>query len=68
MCLIGCKGGIMEKINIEQNTSNLELVYGLSKELIEQVKMQSNQNLKLTIDDKDINSFMEELTRLIKKS
>lgn len=41
------------KIDVEQNTSNIELIYGLNKELTEQVKAQSNKKLKLTIDDKD---------------
>lgn len=41
------------EINIEQNTSNVELVYGLNKELTEQVKSQSNQRLRLTIDSKE---------------
>lgn len=45
--------GDTSKINIEQNTSNIELVYGLNEFFIEQVKMQSNQKLKLTIDDKE---------------
>lgn len=37
---------------IENNTSNINLVYGLGKVLISQVKTQSNQKLKLTIDSK----------------
>lgn len=41
------------KINIEQNTSNIELVYGLNEFFTNQVKMQSNQKLKLTIDSKE---------------
>ena len=41
------------KINIDQNTSNIELVYGLNEFFTNQVKMQSNQKLKLTIDDKE---------------
>ena len=45
--------GDTSKINIEQNTSNIELVYGLNEFFTEQVKMQSNQKLKLTIDDKE---------------
>ena len=43
--------GDTSKINIEQNTSNIELVYGLNEFFTNQVKMQSNQKLKLTIDD-----------------
>ena len=45
--------GDTSKINIEQNTSNIELVYGLNEFFTNQVKTQSNQNLKLTIDDKE---------------
>lgn len=45
--------GDTSKINIEQNTSNIELVYGLNEFFTNQVKMQSNQKLKLTIDDKE---------------
>ena len=45
--------GDTSKINIEQNTSNIELVYGLNEFLTNQVKMQSNQKLKLTIDGKE---------------
>lgn len=37
---------------IENNTSNINLVYGLGEVLISQVKTQSNQKLKLTIDSK----------------
>lgn len=45
--------GDTSKINIEQNTSNIELVYGLNEFFTNQVKTQSNQKLKLTIDDKE---------------
>ena len=45
--------GDTSKENIEQNTSNIELVYGLNEFFTNQVKMQSNQKLKLTIDDKE---------------
>lgn len=45
--------GDTSKINIEQNTNNIELVYGLNEFFTNQVKMQSNQKLKLTIDDKE---------------
>lgn len=45
--------GDTSKINIEQDTSNIELVYGLNEFFTNQVKMQSNQKLKLTIDDKE---------------
>ena len=45
--------GDTSKINIEQNTSNIELVYGLNEFFTNQVKMQSNQKLKLTIDGKE---------------
>lgn len=45
--------GDTSKINIEQNTSNIELVYGLNEFFTNQVKMQSNQKLKLTIDSKE---------------
>ena len=45
--------GDTSKINIEQNTSNIELVYGLNEFFTNQVKMQSNKKLKLTIDDKE---------------
>ena len=45
--------GDTSKINIEQNTSNIELVYGLNEFFTNQVKMKSNQKLKLTIDDKE---------------
>ena len=38
--------GDTSKINIEQNTSNIELVYGLNDFFTNQVKMQSNQKLK----------------------
>lgn len=37
---------------IENNTSNINLVYGLGEVLTSQVKTQSNQKLKLTIDSK----------------
>lgn len=40
------------KINIEENCDNYELTYGLGEELTNQVKMQANQKLKLTIDSK----------------
>lgn len=45
--------GDTSKINIEKNTSNIELVYGLNEFFTNQVKMQSNQKLKLTIDSKE---------------
>lgn len=45
--------GDTSKINIEQNTSNINLVYGLNEFFTNQVKTQSNQNLKLTIDSKE---------------
>ena len=45
--------GETSKINIEQNTSNIELVYGLNEFFTNQVKTQSNQRLKLTIDSKE---------------
>ena len=45
--------GDTSKINIEQNTNNIELVYGLNEFFTNQVKMQSNQKLKLTINDKE---------------
>ena len=45
--------GDTSKINIEQNTSNIELVYGLNEFFTNQVKMQSNQRLNLTIDSKE---------------
>lgn len=38
--------------NIENNTSEIKLVYGLGDTFINQVKTQSNQKLKLTIDSK----------------
>lgn len=41
-----------ENCKIENNTSNIELVYGLGKIFTNQVKMQANQKLKLTIDNK----------------
>lgn len=50
--------GDTSKIDIERNTSNIELIYGLNIELTKQVKLQSNQKLKLTIDDK-INSEIQ---------
>ena len=37
---------------IENNTSNIKLVYGLGEVLTNQVKEKSNQKLKLTIDSK----------------
>ena len=45
--------GDTSKINIEQNTNNIELVYGLNEFFTNQVKTQANQKLKLTIDDKE---------------
>lgn len=45
--------GDTSKINIEQNTSNIKLVYGLNEFFTNQVKTQSNQKLKLTIGDKE---------------
>lgn len=39
-----------ENSKIENNTSNIELVYGLGEILTNQVKMQANQRLKLTIE------------------
>lgn len=44
--------GDTSEINIEQNTSNIELAYGLNEFFTNQVKTQSNQKLKLTIDSK----------------
>ena len=44
--------GDTSKINVEQNTSNIELVYGLSEELTRQVKFQSNKKLKLNLNCK----------------
>lgn len=40
------------KINIEQQTSSIELVYGLSEEFTKQVQTQANQKIKLTADSK----------------
>lgn len=45
--------GDTSKIKIEQNTSNIELVYGLNEKFTEQVKLQSNQRLKLIVDSKE---------------
>ena len=45
--------GDTSKINIEQNTSNIELAYGLNEFFTNQVKMQSNQKLKLAIYSKE---------------
>ncbi len=44
--------GDTSKTNIEQNANKIDLVYGLSKDFINQVNTQSNQKLKLTIDSK----------------
>lgn len=44
--------GVNTKINIEKNTSNISLVYGLGEFLTNQVTQQANQKLKLTIDSK----------------
>ncbi len=40
------------KTNIEQNANKIDLVYGLSKDFINQVNTKSNQKFKLTIDSK----------------
>lgn len=45
--------GDTSKIDIEKNTSNIDLVYGLNEFFTNQVKMQSNQKLKLTINSKE---------------
>lgn len=45
--------GDTSKINIENSTSNIELIYGLNEFFTNQVKMQSNQKLKLIIDSKE---------------
>ena len=44
--------GQYSKIDIEQTTSDIKLVYDLSDELTNQVKTQANQKLKLTINSK----------------
>lgn len=41
-----------ENLKIENNTSNIDLVYGVGEFFIEQVKEQANQKFKLTIDSK----------------
>ena len=45
--------GDTSKINIEQNTTNVELAYGLSKELTEQIKLKANKKLKLNLSYKN---------------
>ena len=45
--------GDTSKVNIEKNTSDVELVYGLSKEFTEQIKLQSNQRIQLTLNSKE---------------
>lgn len=40
------------KINVNNKTSNIKLVYGLSEFFTKQVKEQANQKLRLTIDSK----------------
>lgn len=44
--------GENSKINVEKNTSNIKLVYGLSEFFTNQVREQANQKLRLTIDSK----------------
>ena len=45
--------GDTNQINIEKNASNPDLVYGLSDELTEQVKVKANQQFKLNLHSKD---------------
>ena len=45
--------GDTSKTNIEQNANKIDLVYGLSKEFINQVNTKSNQKLKLTINSNE---------------
>ena len=45
--------GDTSKINIEQKTTNVELAYGLSKELTEQIKLKANKKLKLNLSYKN---------------
>ncbi len=42
-----------ENVKIDNNNSNINLAYGLGEILTEQVKNQSNQKLKLSIDSKE---------------
>lgn len=44
--------GENSKLKIEQETSNIDLIYGLSEELTNQVKTQANQKLRLTVESK----------------
>ena len=45
--------GDTSKTNIEQNANKIDLVYGLSKDFINQVNTKSNQKLKLTINSNE---------------
>ena len=45
--------GDTSKINIEQNTSNIELVYGLNEFFTNQVQIQSNKKLKLILSSEE---------------
>ena len=45
-----------ENLEIDNNTSNIELTYGLSEYLTEQVKEQANQKLRLEISTKSTTS------------
>lgn len=49
--------GDTSKINIEQNTSNKSLVYGLNDNLTDQVNQKANQKLKISIDSKQNKEF-----------
>ena len=44
--------GDTSKMNIDKNTSNIKLTYGLNEILTKQVVEQSNQKLKLIVNDK----------------
>lgn len=52
--------GKISKINIDENPSNCNLVYGLGDILINQVKTQSNKILKLEINNKVSNEIKVE--------
>lgn len=41
-----------ENLNLSNNTSNINLTYGLEKFLTEQIKMKANQKIRLSIDNK----------------
>ena len=44
--------GENSKLKIEHETSDIDLIYGLSEEFTTQVKTQANQKLRLTVDSK----------------